>query len=344
MLAALLHEGASDLVVGEVPDPVPRDGEVLVRVAAAGVCGSDVNFLGDLRPPVGVRYPLILGHEVAGTVAALGPGAKGWKPGDRVVINPYIACGQCRPCREGRPSICLQPDLVGVHRPGGFAQYTCVPATALLRLPDAIPFPHAAIVPDAVSTPYHALVGRGRLKPGERVVVFGAGGLGTHGIKLAHLMGAGQVIAVVRRPEITERLRAAGADVVIAGSEKPRRDVRKLTDGEGADLVLDFVGRPETVGEAAACARVGGRMVIVGVHDSKPDLPVIAHLVRYELEITGAFCSEPDDIAAVLKLVEQNKLDLSSSVTQTAPLQEAGRILHEHHLHKQDLVRAVLLP
>jgi 2-desacetyl-2-hydroxyethyl bacteriochlorophyllide A dehydrogenase len=345
MRAALFHEGSRTLDLGDVAEPRPGPGEVLLRVRAAGLCGSDLGFLDGLKLPPGVRSPLLLGHEVAGEVVEVTRDAGPWRAGDRVVVNPYIACGACRVCRAGRRSICVSPSVIGLHRPGGFAEWLAVPAANLHRLPPGLTFAQGAIVPDAVSTAHHAVVARGALAHGESVAVFGAGGLGTHGILLARLLGAAPLIVVVRREAVAARVRAMGADRVLVGDEpSPVREIRRFTGGQGVDLALDFVGKPESVRACVASARIGGRVVLAGVGDERLTLPPAAHLVRYELDIRGAYGAEPGEIDAVLGLAAAGRLDLARSVSAELPLAEIGRAVERLRDRTGDVVRLVVTP
>lgn len=336
MQAALLHERATRLALATLPDPAPAAGEVVLRVRAAGVCGSDLGFLAGLRLPPGVASPIVLGHEVAGEVEALGPGVTGWRPGDRVVVNPYGACGACHACRAGRRSICARPSVLGLHRQGGFAERVAVPAGALHRLPERVPFVQGAIVPDAVSTPYHALVSRGRLAAGQSVAVIGAGGLGYHAVLLARLLGASPIVTVTRRA------RNLGMETVVAEGPEAARAVRRLTGGLGADLVVDTVGAPETVRTAAQSARIGGTVVVVGVSDAPLTLVPSAHLVRYEIDLKGAYGADPDEIDAVLALVGDGRLDLSRSVSRRCTLDDLPDAVAALRESRADVVRLVM--
>ncbi len=345
MRAALFHEGSRTLEVAAVANPRPGHGEVLIRVRAAGICGTDLGFIDGLRLPPEVRFPIVLGHEVAGEVIEAAGDAGPWRPGDRVVVNPYVACGICHACRADRPSICANLSVLGLHRPGGFAEHLNAPATNLLRLPATVPFGIAAIIPDAVSTAYHALVRRGGLRRGESVAIFGAGGLGTHGILLAKHLGASPLIAVVRREAVAGRVRTLGADAVLVGEQPdPVREIRRLTGGLGVDLAVDFVGKPESVRACVAAARVGGRAVVVGVSDREISLMASTYLVRYELDIRGAFGADPDEMYTVLALAAGGRLDLSRSVSREFPLTEVGEAIELLRSRSGDLVRLVVVP
>ena len=342
MLAARLHSIGAPLAVEEVPVPAPGPGEVLVRIRACGVCGSDVHMW---RGAVPVRKtPIVLGHEIAGTVAALGPGCEGWRDGDAVIVRAGAGCLGCRPCRAGRDNLCEKQRVLGMDEDGGFAQYAKAPAANLMALPEGIPFEVAAILSDAVATPYHALTDRGGLQPGETVAVFGCGGLGTHAVQLARLLGAGAVIAADVRPGALERATALGADhVVDAGEGEPVKAIRRLTS-DGVDLALECVGRAETIAQAVRSLRSAGRAVVVGMGQEPVSLPPPALFAWREHALLGSFGSTRRDLDAVVALVASGQLDLSRSISAKLPLSQANRALQMLERGEGDPVRIVLLP
>lgn len=341
-MAARLHSAGKPLRVEQVPIPAPQGDEVLVRVAACGVCGSDVHMWHG-TVPVG-KTPITLGHEIAGTVAALGPDAGSWKGGDPVIVRAGGGCGKCAYCRDGRDNLCPEQKVLGMDLDGGFAHYVKAPASSLVPLPEGIPFEIAAILSDAVATPYHALAGRGRLQPGESVAVFGCGGLGTHAIQLARLLGAAAVIAVDVRDGPLERARALGADdIVNASRDDPAKAIRRLADG-GVDLALECVGRPESIAQAVRSLCPGGRAVVVGMGNQPIGLPPPALFAWREHALIGSFGSTHADLGQVVELVSSGRLDLSRSISARLSLSEANRALEMLEGGEGDPVRIVLLP
>lgn len=224
--------------------PVPGPGEVLVEVRAAGVCLSDVHLIdGSLSPgfpvdAVANSRAVTLGHEVAGVVHTLGPDVQGlWEPGQRVVLQAGQACGECGGCL--RRTSCRQPLTRGVDYDGGWAQYAVAREDTLLLIPDSLPFDQAAIIPDAVSTPYAAIVGTGAVRPAQAVGIWGAGGLGAHGIRLARMVGAAPVIAVDPLASARERALAFGADIALdPASAGFAEAVDQATGGRGLQVAL----------------------------------------------------------------------------------------------------------
>lgn len=303
-----------------VADPTPGPDEVVIEVAAAGVCGTDHHLVaGELGVPAGT----IPGHETAGCVVEVGPGVEGVDVGDAVVCYGQVVCGRCEACRGGHENRCLRPEGFGMARPGGFAEYVAAPASCLLPLPDGVGAEIGAIATDAVATPFHALDSVAALRPGERVAVVGAGGLGLHAVALARLMGAGRVVVADPSPEARALALAFGADDVLdpGAVADPGRELRGLAGG--AHAAFELVGRAETVELALQSLGSGGRLVVVGVGHDRPRLPPIMRFVGMELSVRGSFGSTMDDIATVLALVAAGRLDLSRSVTRRVALDEA---------------------
>jgi len=342
MVAASFTTPRLPLSVGPRPVAQVAPGQILVRVEAAGVCGSDVHIWHGNVP---VRQtPIVLGHEIAGVIAESASETAPWKPGDRVIVRAASGCGACARCREGEDNLCPNQTVLGMDCDGGFAQYVLTPAANLVPLPVEIPFETGAILTDAVATPYHALTARGQLKPGESVVIFGCGGLGTHAVQLARLLGAAVVVAVDVRPAALDRVRGLGANALIDSREEAaHKAVQRLTAG-GADLALDFVGRPDTTSQAVRCLRPGGRLVIVGMGQEPINLPPPALFAWREHAALGSFGSTRRDVDEVIGLVQSGRLDLSGSVTGRFPLSAINEALETLERGESDHVRLVIAP
>ncbi len=342
--AARLVTPGQALQLVDLPSAEPGPGEVAVRVRACGLCGTDLHLavVGDL--PVACS-PITLGHEAAGEIAAVGPDVKGWTVGDRVALFPSVTCGSCRFCHAGRESLCEASQVLGMVRDGALADRIVVPTRALIRIPDGIAFDIAAVVTDGVATPLHALRARGRLQAGESVGVFGCGGLGTHAIQLARLMGAGTVVAIDTDAEARSRALELGADLALdPTTQDVRRELRSSLGRRGLDLALEFVGLPATVELALKCLGTGGRVVVVGVGPGRPSLPVLAAFVGREQALLGSFGMDRADIVDLYALVAAGRLDLSRSVTATYPLDRVNDALG--HLARKDggVIRIVVTP
>lgn len=341
MLAAQLVAPGKPLAITRLPVPTPGRDEVLVAVRACGLCGTDLHLavVGDL--PV-ARTPITLGHEAAGVIARLGADVDGLSVGQRVAMFPADWCGRCRFCLAGRPSLCDNSKVYGMSRDGALAEFVSVPARTLVPLPDVIDFPVAAVVTDGVATPFHALRTRGQLRAGETVGVFGCGGLGTHAIMLARLMGAARIVAVDPDEHARDRALRLGADVALdPGETDVPREVRAFG---GLDLALEFVGRPATAEQAMRSLGKMGRAILVGVGPGNPALPSLAAFVGREQQVMGSFGMDPADIVDLYSLIAAGRLDLSGSVSARYPLSAANDALQ--HLASRDggVVRVVVEP
>lgn len=339
MKAAVFRAAHQPLTVEDVPTPAPGPGELLITVAGCGVCHTDLHYL-DHGTPTFKQPPMILGHEIAGTVAALGEGAAGFPLGDRILIPAVLSCGSCEMCRLGRENICESMRMLGNHMDGGFAEYVVVPARDVFRLPEEVPLVEGAIIADAVTTPFHAVVRRGRVVPGDWVIVFGCGGVGLSLVQVAGAVGA-RVIAVDVREDKLARARAMGAQHALNGATpKLDREVRKLT-GSGAHVAFEAVGLAATQEQAFNCLRAGGRLVLVGY--SSETMPLNAGRVMFrEIEVTGSLGCRPVDYPRVIELVRQGRIDVQALVTHRFPLARINEALDT--LRGGSAVRVVVTP
>ncbi len=344
MLAARLYEPGKPLRVESVAVPTPDEGEVLIKVAACGLCGTDIHLAVDGDIPV-EHTPITLGHESAGTIVELGQNVKGFAVGDRVALFPSANCGECRFCQEGRESLCDRSKVYGMARNGGLAGFITAPAHSLIAIPDSIPFDIAAIVTDGVSTPFHALRGRGKLQAGESVAVVGCGGLGTHAIMIAKMMGAGPIVAVDVQTEALERALSLGADIAINPTQDDvSKTIRKELGIRGVDLSLEFVGSAKTVDVALRALNKTGRAVLVGVGMDTPTLPPLIRFVGMEQSVLGSFGMNKADIEDLFSYVDKGELDLSKSVSAKFPLAEINEALHTLASKDVGVVRVVVEP
>jgi len=333
MKAARFYKVGEPLKVEAVPIPELSFGEVLVNVKACGICGSDIHIVYEGVTPTAYS-PITLGHEPAGVIVEVGPEVVGWKVGERVTANPFVTCGKCINCLSGNSQICLSRRVIGIHMEGGLAEFLKVPSKNLVHLPESIPFDQGGIAVDAVATPFHAITKRGALRTGERVAIFGCGGLGIHGVQIAKICGAALVIAVDTIDSSLERAKKVGADEVINPKrEKPVQKIKEMTEGMGADLVVEFIGLKETIEQAIRCVRTGGRVVVVGLGPDAISLPPPSAFVRSELSLLGSYGSATSEIQNVIDLVANGKLNLSESITERFQLEEVNRGLD--HLHRK---------
>ncbi len=285
MKAAILYAAKEPLRVEEIPTPTPGAGEVLVKVAACGLCHTDLHYI-DHGTPTFKKPPIILGHEISGTIAGVGDGVTGWKEGDRVLLPAVYGCGTCAMCRTGRENVCEKMVMFGNNVDGGYAEYLLAPAKDTLALPDELSLIESSIIADATTTPYHAVVNRGRVKPGDSVVVFGCGGIGINVVQVAAAIGA-QVIAVDIADQKLEWAREFGAHITLNSTNYERidKEIRKLTGG-GADVGFEAIGNPIVQSQTFNSLRTGGRFVVVGFA-SKPLQLNTGKVMYREMEVSG---------------------------------------------------------
>jgi len=307
MKAAVLHEIGKPITIEEVATPSPGAGEVLIRVEACGVCHSDLHLADgdwDLLRPI-TKVPLILGHEVAGTVAALGEGVTQLKVGDRVGV-PWIfwTCGECEFCREGRETLCVKQKITGCTVDGGFAEYLVAPATHAARLPASLSAVEAAPLLCAGLTVYKAMKASGILGPektAQRMAVFGVGGLGHLAIQIARALNI-QVCAIDVTDEKLEFAKSLGAEWTVNGAtEQVHKRLRAIG---GAHVALVTSASPAVYETALRCLRRGGTMAVVGMAN-EPFRASAVSLISGETRIIASAVGTRDDLRELFELVEK---------------------------------------
>lgn len=306
MRALVLEEFGGPFIMKDVAIPAIGPHEALVRVRNVGICGTDVKIRAG-RMGLGV-LPLIMGHEIAGEVAGVGREVRGVEPGDRVTVNFYVTCGRCQFCRVGRDTLCTEVRQHGFSIDGGFAEYLKTPTGNLCKVPDHVPLERACILGDAVATSYHAVTKRAHIRPGTTVALIGVGGVGLHALQMARMAG-GWVIAVDVNEARLELARTLGADAVVDARRGPFHEaVRRLTDGQGVDVVLEFVANQETLPSSYLSLKRAGRLVFVGYTPQLP-MSVLPHeLVRNEWEIVGSRANTKQELQETMDLVARGRI------------------------------------
>lgn len=340
MKAAVLTAAGEKLELREVDKPRPGPGEVLVKVAACGVCHTDLHYI-EHGVPTFKTPPVILGHEPSGTIAELGDQVKGPEPGTRVLLPAVLPCGQCSFCRSGRENICQSMIMYGNHVDGAFAEYVVAPAKDVFVLPDTIPLQEGAIIADAISTPYHAVKNRGRVRPGETVVVFGCGGVGINVVQIAAAAGA-HVVAVDVSDKKLAWAQEFGATQVVnaAREEKISRTLFELTGG-GADVAFEAIGKPETIKNSLACLRPGGRLVLIGYIGQK--VPLAAGRIMFrELEVIGSLGCRPVDYPPLIRMCAEGRIKVAELVTHRLPLEEIEQAFEL--MKSGESLRSIVIP
>jgi S-(hydroxymethyl)glutathione dehydrogenase/alcohol dehydrogenase len=363
MRAAVLRE-PGDVRVEDVELDPPKEGEVLVRLAAAGVCHSDLHLVDGVLGEA--RWPMVLGHEGAGVVEEVGPGVGNLAPGDEVVLCWVPSCRSCEACRAGRPTLCtvaaanslagtLMDGTSRLRLPDGtplqhglmtacFAERAVVPAEGAIPVPGGLPLWQAALLGCGVMTGFGAVRNVARVGRGESVVVIGLGGVGLQVLAAAKLAGAAPIVAVDRDPAKLERALDRGADAAVDTSQEPRpvRALRTLTGG-GADHAFEVVGLPETMLLAWKALRPGATAVVIGIAAKGAEVPLPALELSQDKGIRGSFYGSGDptaDLPELARLAATGELDLAGVVTQVDPLDGVGAALDR--LRRGEGVRTIL--
>ena len=333
----------SILSVQDVPIPVPGPGEVLVKVEACGICLSDVHLLDGTLP---MMLPVVTpGHEAAGTIVEVGSQVPVWQPGDRVVLAGGRPCGRCRWCVRGRFEDCEAFEIMGFNFDGAWAQYVVVPSPTLASVPDGIPIEQAAILADAVSTPYAALTERAALRPGEAVGLWGIGGLGVHAVQIARLVGAAPIFAFDPLPSAREWALALGADFALDPTAVDvEAEVRRLTDGRMLDVAVDLVGSNRVLAQAASCLGRFGRCVMVGLSLDPVELGPGLFFGLQSQSLLGHLGYRKRHLDELVDLVRLGRLDVSGSVSALLPLEDVAKGVEQLTSKVGNPIRLVVQP
>ncbi len=322
-MKAVIYGGPGERSWTEVPDPQVKDPrDAIIRVDAVTICGTDLHILGGDVPAV--RPGRILGHEAVGTVVDLGSGVSGLNRGDRVLASCISACGTCRYCREGSYGQCLGGGgwILGHLVDGVQAQYARIPFADLstYRLPATVSDETAVLLADILPTSYEVGVRNGKIRPGDTVVVVGAGPIGLAAILTARLYSPSHIVAIDTAASRLHAAKQFGADVVTAPEDDPLELVRALTDGLGADAVIEAVGVPATFELCTTLVRPGGRVANIGVH-GKPATLHLEDLWIRDITITTGLV-DTASTPVLLKMLAAGQLDVAQMVTHRFPLDE----------------------
>jgi 2-desacetyl-2-hydroxyethyl bacteriochlorophyllide A dehydrogenase len=336
---ALIYTAPNRVELQTAPDPKPKPDEVVVRIRASGVCGSDVlGFLGKSRKRI---PPLILGHEMAGEVAEVGSAVKDLATGARVAVFPLFTCGSCTPCRRGRTSVCPDRKLLGMNLPGGFAEYVVAPRSYLYPIPAAMSFLSASMVePLATST---NLFDNHIHGPVETVAVFGAGTQGLLALQNAKVAGAKTIFIVdLHEPRLAAAKRVGATHPLNARSGDPVAAILDATAGEGCDVVVDAAGITATRQQAVKVVGRGGTVGLIGLSDATSEFDCL-ELINREINVQGVYAYPASSFRRALDLIAEGKVDVTSWVREF-PLEEGQRLLEKLATQPGDLVKASLTP
>jgi L-iditol 2-dehydrogenase len=343
-MKALVLEEYNKLVYKDVPDPEILSNEVLVKVMACGICGSDVH---GLDGSTGRRIPpMIMGHEASGIIVKTGSDVKGWKSGDRVTFDSTVYPLDDWFTREGMYNLSDNREVLGVSpgtykRDGAFAEYIAIPQHILYRIPENVTFEQAALV-EAVAVALHSINISG-IKPGNKCVVVGAGMIGIFILKLLKLSGASKIIAIDINPMRLDQAVKAGADhTFISTEENLDEKIMALTNNRGADISFEAVGKSESVNIAIDILRKGGKTVLVGNVSPKVEFP-LQKVVTRELKVLGS-CAIRGEYEVVLNLLETGKISVDDQISAIAPLSDGGMWFNKLFRKEEDLNKVILVP
>ena len=343
-MKALVLKEYRRFAMEKFPLPVLQPGEVLVRVRACGICGSDVHGMDGSS---GRRIPpIIMGHEAAGEISKVAADVTGWRAGDRVTFDSTVYCGECWYCRRGQVNLCENRRVLGVscneyRRHGAFAEYVAVPARILYRLPDNLTFEQAAMV-EAVSVAVHA-VERTPLPLDASPVVVGTGMIGLLVVQVLRVKGCGRIIAIdLDEGRLRMAVRFGATDTMKADAANLSESIQALTGGRGADAAFEVVGRAAALKTAIESVRKGGTVTLVGNLDAQVALPLQAVVTR-ELSLIGT-CASAGEYPACLDLIASSKINVTEFISATPPLEEGAQWFQRLYAGEKGLMKVVLKP
>jgi len=320
MRAVQLVQVGKPLEDAEVDLPKVGSSDVLVRVGACGICHSDAHYRGGISAID--RLPLTLGHEVAGRVEAVGEEVAHISPNDRVYVHYLVSCGTCAFCIRGYEQFCVEGQMIGKHRAGGYAEFIKVPGRNAFLLPDEIPFEHGAIMMCSSATALHAL-NKARVQSGDSVAIFGFGGLGFSAFQLARAFGCGEVCVVEINPTKLASIAALGGVAIDAMAGDPVQQIREATGGKGVDVSIELVGSAITMEQAVRCLGVFGRAALVGLTAESMSVLPYTEIINKEAEIIGVSDHLSAELPFLMQCARGGKLRFPQDTLRSVDLDAA---------------------
>jgi L-iditol 2-dehydrogenase len=340
---ALLLSEYKHLEIAHLPDPQPGHGEVVISVAACGICGSDVHGYDGSS---GRRIPpIVMGHEAAGTIAALGAGVSGFAEGERVTFDSTIFCGACNNCRRGEVNLCDHRQVLGVScaefcRAGAFAEYVAVPSRILHRLPENLSFAEAAML-EAVSVALHG-VSLAQVSADSTALVLGAGMIGLLTLQALRVAGCSRIFVADLDSTRLKLAQDVGANAVLSSDADVVEQVMHLTGGTGVDLAIEAVGRNETVKASIDSVRKGATVVLVGNISPEVTLP-LQKVVTRQIRLQGS-CASAGEYPRAIELLANGAIQVKPFITAIAPLAEGPRWFERLYAREPNLMKVILVP
>ena len=342
-MRALLLSKYRQFELAEMARPPIGDDEILIRVEACGICGSDVHgFDGSSGRRI---PPIVMGHEAAGTIAAVGSAVRGFNENDRVTFDSTIYCGACANCKRGNVNLCDNRQVLGVscneyRRAGAFAEYVAVPARIAYRLPDSISFAEASML-EAVAVALHG-VALAQIQPGNSALVIGAGTIGLLTLQALRAEGCSQVFIVDVDATRLKRATELGANEVILADTDPLPKLMNLTAGAGVDVAIEAVGKTDTIGVAIKAVRKGGTVVLVGNISPEVTIP-LQSVVSRQIRLQGS-CASSGEYPSAIELMAKGAIRVKDMISAIAPLEDGPQWFERLYAGEPNLMKVVLTP
>jgi 2-desacetyl-2-hydroxyethyl bacteriochlorophyllide A dehydrogenase len=336
-MKAAVWYGGKDIKIEDLPEPKIKDDEVLVKVRAVSICGSDLHaYIGVSKRRI---PPLVMGHEFSGEVVKLGSNVKGLREGERVVLEPVLSCGKCVLCQRGRSNICENMKLVGLHLNGAFSEYVPIAASKCHKLPNSVSFEEASLT-EPLAVAVHA-VNLTSLEKDEDICIIGSGTVGLMTLQVAKNKGTGKIFVIDTLDYRLELAKKLGATTLInAKKEDPVKEV--LADG-GVGTVFEAVGHQKTVQQALAMVGKGGKVTIIGMLEATMELGMLDVTVK-EIEIRGSYGYTPNDFKLALKLIAQGKVNVKPLITHVLPLKDIAKGFDILSRGAENVIKVTLKP
>lgn len=338
-MKAVIFKDIGEFEVKEVEKPtIKQETDMLVRVDACSICGTDVHILGN-PPGVDAKKGIILGHEMVGTIEAVGANVKGYQPGDRIVIDNNIPCGYCEECQTGHYNTCTNVNSKGVASDGVFAQYCIVPDSVATKVPDSLP-DDLAVFAEPVNCCMGGVQKLGNMLPGQSVLILGAGPIGLYYMKLLQLKGAGKVYVSEVSEYRSNYARAMGATKVInPAKEDLAKTIKEATNGYGVDIVIDAVGT--LLNDALACVRASGTILLFGMNSNAKQTICQTDIAMRNIAVLGSYIGHYT-FEPTIKLLDSGIIDFRNMITHRLTLDEFGIGLEA--MRKGEALEVVLYP
>ncbi len=346
-MKAVRFTGPKELKYEDVEKPQVDRNEVLVKVKAVGICGSDMELYSGEHPYIKkelTKYPLIPGHEWSGIIEEVGSDVKGLKTGDRVTSDVSLGCGECSMCKKGRYNLCPNRIVVGSYKnkDGAFAEYIKVPSKNIYKIPDSMSFEEGSMIESAATCSYGIM--RTNMDYGSTVLVIGDGPIGQLAMQCAKSASASKVYLVGSWEEKMNIAKSTGADAVLNYKKDDiLKEINKLTEGEGVDVVIESSGNPITFNQSLNAVKPGGKVLLLSIYTSSEFMSEINSIVAKDLDVYGALGS-PNAFGPTIDLMESGRINVKPLITHNYPLKNAKEAIEMIENKKECRIKAVLIP